>query len=199
MSVHLPVTLIMATGNRNKAKEISSKLQPTFHVLSLADIGCYDDIIEDGDTLEANALIKARYVTDRYKEYPYVFADDTGLSVDALGGRPGVYSARYAGEEATYQDNVDKMLDEMRGVADRSATFVTVIVLIFGGQTHYFRGEVKGQITTSSQGKEGFGYDPMFLPDGYDITYAEMDLKIKNQMSHRAIAVQKMIDFLSKQ
>ena len=186
--------IIFATHNLNKAEEVSAILGPDYHVKNLREIGC-PEIPETADTLQGNALQKAQYVFDHY--HVNCFADDTGLEVEALDGRPGVYSARYAGEGCSYQDNVLKMLEEMRGVTNRKACFKTVIALILDGKKYFFEGRVNGEIMTEQHGTDGFGYDPIFRPLGFRQTYAEMSLLSKNTISHRARAMQQLKEFLA--
>lgn len=187
--------IVFATNNKHKLSEIRDIMDGRFKILSLADIGFDGDIVEDADTIKGNALIKASFIAERFNVN--CFADDTGLEVVALDGAPGVYSARYAGEGCSYQDNVDKLLSAMEGMDDRRAAFKTVIALCLDGDTYYFEGRIDGVITTAARGVNGFGYDPIFLPDGYDITFAEMTEDLKNKISHRALATQGLIDFLS--
>lgn len=189
--------LIFVTNNAHKLEEIRQILSGKVDVLSLSDIGCYDDIEEYGDTLEDNALIKARYV---YNKYGYdCFSDDTGLEVDALNGAPGVYSARYAGEGCRAEDNIQKLLGELEEVeSPRRARFRTVIALIDGGKEHLFEGCVEGEILTMAEGHGGFGYDPIFRPDGYMFSFALLDKDVKNTISHRALATQELVKHLSK-
>ena len=190
--------IVFATNNLHKLEEIRAILGSTFEVLSLKDIGCEVDIPETGTTLEENALQKAQYIFDHY--HMDVFADDTGLEVDALNGAPGVYSARYAGGEGHDSEaNMTKLLKELGENNNRSARFRTVIALIQQGEVHEFEGIVNGQIIRERRGGEGFGYDPIFQPDGYDQTFAELGANIKNQISHRARATQKLADYLLKQ
>ena len=165
-----------------------------YEVIGLYDIGCHEDIVEDGTTLEENANIKADFVTNNY--HVDCFADDTGLEVEALNGAPGVYSARYAGEHCSYQDNVNKMLNAMKGCENRKAAFRTVIALNLNGETYYFEGRCDGQITREQRGSEGFGYDPIFQPDGYEQTFAELGSEVKNSISHRGRATRKLMEFL---
>lgn len=185
--------LVFATHNAHKLEEIRAILNE-YNILGLNDINCHTDIIEDANTLEGNAIIKANFVTNNYNIN--CFADDTGLEVEALNGAPGVYSARYAGENCSYQDNVIKLLDTLKNIENRKARFRTVIALNLDGRQYTFEGIVNGIITKEQHGKKGFGYDPIFLPDGYDMTFAEMPLEIKNKISHRGIATQKLIEFL---
>ncbi|KGN99550.1 deoxyribonucleotide triphosphate pyrophosphatase [Porphyromonas macacae] len=186
--------LVFATNNLHKLSEIRHILSGSVEVLSLADINCHDDIPETAETLEGNALIKARHIYDKYGLY--CFADDTGLAVDALNGAPGVYSARYAGPACNFVDNMNKLLVDLGDNEHRKAVFSTVIVLIDRKGEHCFRGDVRGEITTEPRGKNGFGYDPVFMPDGYKQTYAEMSDEEKNAMSHRALATRKLVAYL---
>ncbi len=186
--------LVFATHNSHKASEINNLLGGLYEIRELDAIGITEDIPENGDTLEANARQKARYVYDRTGLD--VFADDTGLEVEALGGRPGVYTARYAGEECDSVKNMKKLLAELEGQSNRRARFRTVICLIIGGVEHLFEGIVNGTITNSFSGTEGFGYDPVFMPDGQNRTFAEMPLSEKNKISHRGLAVAKLVNFL---
>lgn len=188
--------LVFATNNKNKIKEIKHLLNNSLEILSLEDIKCFEDIPETSDTIEGNAIQKAQYV---YENYGYnCFADDTGLEIEALNGEPGIYSARYAGEEKNPEMNMNKVLDKLKNVSNRNARFKTVIALIVDGKTTCFEGIVEGEITHAKSGSEGFGYDPIFMPKGYNKTYSEMSLDIKNTMSHRAIATKKLIAFLKK-
>lgn len=188
--------IVFATNNKNKLREMREIMEGLYEVLSLDDIGCHEDIIEDADTIEGNAKIKADFVTNRF--HVDCFADDTGLEVEALGGAPGVYSARYAGEHCSYQDNVDKMLAAMKGQTNRKAAFRTCIALNLDGKSYYFEGRCDGRITEEQRGTEGFGYDPIFQPDGYDQTFAELGHEVKNAISHRGRATQKLIAFLKE-
>ena len=189
--------IVFATNNQHKLSEIRQILGSRVEVLSLKDIGCDVDIPETGSTLEENALQKAQYVYDNY--HIDCFADDTGLEVDALGGTPGVYSARYAGGEGHDSEaNMTKLLGELGENNNRRARFRTVIALIQHGEVHEFEGIVNGEIIRERRGGEGFGYDPIFQPDGYDKTFAELGTDIKNQISHRARATAKLCDFLTK-
>ena len=195
--------LVFATNNAHKLEEIRAILGHSHDILSLNDIQCHADIPETADTLEGNALQKARYVWEHY--HLSVFADDTGLEVDALGGTPGVYSARYAGGAGHDSEaNMAKLLRELHGHTDRTARFRTVIALILadgsdkGFSEHLFEGKVEGRIATERQGSEGFGYDPLFVPDGYDESFAQLGTAVKNRISHRARAVARLTDFLSK-
>ena len=195
--------IVFATNNAHKLEEIRAILGHSHDILSLNDIQCHADIPETADTLEGNALQKARYVWDHY--HLSVFADDTGLEVDALGGAPGVYSARYAGGAGHHSEaNMAKLLRELHGHTDRTARFRTVIALILadgsdkGFSEHLFEGKVEGRIATERQGSEGFGYDPLFVPDGYGESFAQLGTAIKNRISHWAHAVARLTDFLSK-
>ena len=188
--------IVFATNNKHKLIEIRSILVDDFEVLSLSDIGFYEDIPETGNTLAENASIKSQHIFERFKID--CFSDDTGLEVDALDGRPGVYSARFAGENSTYEQNVDKLLRELKDVENRKARFKTVISLILDGNEYQFEGKVEGTITKNKHGTKGFGYDPVFLPDGYQQTFAEMSAELKNSISHRGKAVAKLVDFLNK-
>lgn len=186
--------IVFATNNKNKLKEMREIIDGLYHVMSLEEIGCHEEIIEDADTIQGNAKIKADFITNRY--HIDCFADDTGLEVEALNGAPGVYSARYAGEHCSYQDNVNKMLNALDGVENRKAVFRTVIALNLEGETYYFEGRCEGQITKEQRGSEGFGYDPIFQPDGFDETFAELGSEVKNSISHRGRATRKLIEFL---
>lgn len=188
--------LIFATHNQHKTIEAIEILGETFQLKNLKDIGCLTEIPETADTLTGNALQKARYVHEHY--HCNCFADDTGLEVEALDGRPGVYSARFAGEHCSYQDNVDKLLREMEGKTNRNACFKTVVALIIDDQEYLFEGRVDGYIVEQQRGTAGFGYDPVFLPKGFDKTFAEMGDEDKNAISHRGRAMRKLVDFLKK-
>jgi XTP/dITP diphosphohydrolase len=192
----MDLRLVFATHNNNKAREIQTLMPQGVHILSLDDIGCEEDIPETGSTLEENALLKARYVWEKFGFS--CFADDTGLEVDALGGEPGVYSARYAGEAKDANANMDLLLEKLGANSKRSARFKTAMALIIHGEEHVFDGIVEGQITHAKRGTEGFGYDPIFEPEGKAKTFAEMSLGEKNSMSHRARALEKMIHFIVK-
>ena len=202
--------IVFATNNQHKLEEIRSILGEDFEVLSLSDIGCHEDIPETSDTLEGNAMQKAQYVFDKYGYA--CFADDTGLEVEALGGEPGIYSARYAaldGDDSISHDseaNMAKLLRKLKGIENRKARFRTVIALInnnplpigdgMGERLQLFEGIVNGSIIKERRGGEGFGYDPIFQPEGYDKTFAELGNEVKNHISHRARAVQKLADYL---
>ena len=186
--------LVFATHNAHKLEELRAIIKH-FNIVGLTDINCNEEIVEDADTLEGNAKIKADFVTNNF--HIDCFADDTGLEVDALDGAPGVYSARYAGEGCSYQDNVNKLLEALKGNENRKARFRTVIALNINGEQHFFEGKVEGIITKEQHGEKGFGYDPIFLPDGFDQTFAEMPMDVKNKISHRANALNAMLEYLS--
>lgn len=187
--------IVFATNNNHKLSELRRIVGDRFKILSLAEIGCHDDIPETADTLEGNALMKARYVKERYG-YD-CFADDTGLMVDALGGAPGVYSARYAGPGHDSAANMALLLENLRGVTDRNARFVTVIALILDGVEKTFTGKVEGEILTAPEGDGGFGYDPVFRPEGHDATFALMSPDDKNAISHRGRATALLVEYLN--
>jgi XTP/dITP diphosphohydrolase len=187
--------LVFATNNRHKLEEVDTKIKGEFKLLTLNDIGCTDDIEETGTTFKENASIKSHYIYQKYKLN--CFGDDSGLEIDALNGEPGVYSARYAGEHGNHAANISKVLQNLTGETNRKARFRTVISLIWNGEEHFFDGTVEGQIRTATSGTAGFGYDPIFEPDGYNITFAEMSLEQKNSISHRARAMDKLIGFLN--
>lgn len=189
-------TLVFATQNANKAREIQGLLPSNYEIKTLADIGCTEDIPEEQPTLEGNALQKAKYVFEKYKTD--CFADDTGLEVEALSGEPGVYSARYAGLEKNSEANMDLLLEKLIQKANRKAQFRTVIALILDGKEYTFEGRVTGVIATERQGNEGFGYDPVFIPEKEKRTFAEMSVAEKNKMSHRSRAIGKLTAFLEK-
>ena len=184
------IELIFASHNKNKAQEIEKKLASIYKINTLDDIGIHEEIIEDGLTLPANAIIKAEYVFNKTNKD--CFADDTGLMVEALNGEPGVFSARYAGKDKIDNNNMDLLLKNLRRIKNRKAKFVTAICLIYQGTHHLIEGELDGKIIDDKRGNHGFGYDPIFVPDGYDITLAEMDVVEKNKISHRAKAIDKM-------
>jgi XTP/dITP diphosphohydrolase len=188
-------TLIFATNNNHKLREVSPLLQNVFDIKGLDAVGCTDDIPETADTLEGNALQKARYVAQKYGVN--CFADDTGLEVEALDNRPGVYSARYAGPQRDANDNMELLLSELEGQSNRRARFRTVIALIIDGNEHLFEGVVEGEIMHTKTGKGGFGYDPIFKAQGFDVSFAERTLEQKNKVSHRARATRKLIEFLT--
>ena len=188
--------LVFATHNTNKLREVGLLLPRQYELLSLDSIGCTEEIPETGLTLQENARLKATYVFEKYGHD--CFADDTGLIVDALNGDPGVFSARYAGEQKNSDDNMSKLLNQLSNIENRSAQFVTVIALKMAEELHFFKGVVDGTITYQIKGKGGFGYDPVFQPLGYDITFAEMPVELKNKISHRGMALRKLSEFLAK-
>ncbi|MCX2738595.1 non-canonical purine NTP diphosphatase [Pontibacter anaerobius] len=186
--------LCFATNNRHKLAEVSQMLEGKYELLSLQDIGCNEELPEEQDTLEGNSRQKAEYVWDNYSVS--CFADDTGLEVEALNGEPGVYSARYAGPQRSDADNINKLLESLQGQQNRRARFRTSITLILDGQQHQFEGIVTGSIATEWQGDKGFGYDPVFIPDGHDRTFAQMSAGEKNAISHRGRATEELVRFL---
>jgi non-canonical purine NTP pyrophosphatase, rdgB/HAM1 family len=187
--------IVFATNNAHKMSEVSSILALKFQLVSLKDIMCLEDIPETHNTIEGNALQKARYVHENYNID--CFADDTGLEVEVLNGAPGVYSARYAGEDCDSEKNIIKLLNEMRGQINRKACFRTVIALIFKGKEYFFNGKIEGTILFEKRGFDGFGYDPVFLPQGYEKSFAEMGMELKNKISHRALAIKALTSFLN--
>ena len=187
---------IIATNNKHKVEEISQALGDSIKLVTLRDLGHKKDIPETSDTLKGNAQQKAQYIYTKFGKD--CFADDTGLEVEALNGEPGVYSARYAGDRCSFEENIDKLLEEMTGKTNRKASFKTVICLIEDGKEFYFEGECKGSITTERYGKKGFGYDPVFIPNGYGESFAEMNLGEKNKISHRGLAVENLVKHLLK-
>jgi XTP/dITP diphosphohydrolase len=188
--------LVFATNNRHKLTEVAAKLNGRIKLLSLDDIGCYEDIEEIGLTFHENASIKSHFIHHTYNVD--CFGDDSGLAINALNGEPGVHSARYAGEHGNHAANIDKVLKTLGDNPNRKAQFITVISLIWDGTEHFYEGSIPGTIRRERSGAQGFGYDPIFQPDGYDITFAEMSLEEKNNISHRAIAVEKLVDFLGR-
>ncbi|GAA4433144.1 non-canonical purine NTP diphosphatase [Pontibacter saemangeumensis] len=186
--------LCFATNNRHKAAEVSQMLEGKFELLTLQDIGCHEELAEDQETLEGNSRQKAEYVWQHYNVS--CFADDTGLEVEALGGAPGVYSARYAGPQRSDSDNIRLLLQNLAPHQNRKARFRTSITLILDGRQHQFEGTVEGTISDAWKGDKGFGYDPVFVPDGYDRTFAEMSSEEKNAISHRGRAVRQLVGFL---
>jgi len=188
--------LVFATQNENKAQEIQSLLPEYFKIITLKDIRCFDEIPETAETLEGNSLLKASFISETYNLN--CFADDTGLEIEALDNLPGVYSARYAGPEKSAAANINKVLLELEGKTARNAQFRTLITLILNKSTFSFEGIVRGEIISEKRGENGFGYDPIFVPEGEVRTFAEMSLEEKNKHSHRARAFQKMIDFLNE-
>ena len=187
--------LVFATNNANKLKEVQKLIPEHITLLSLKDINCLEDIPETQNTIEGNAIQKAQYVKEHYG-YD-CFADDTGLEVKSLNGEPGVFSARYAGEQRNADDNMNKLLNNLQDKHNRNAQFKTVIALHLNGKLHTFTGVCKGQITTEKHGNDGFGYDPIFKPEGYAQTFAEMTLEQKNQIGHRGKAVLRLVEFLN--
>ena len=192
----MPVKLVFATNNRHKLEEVIAKIKGSIEMLTLEDIGCTEDIEETGTTFHDNASIKSRFVYEKYGLN--CFGDDSGLEVEALSGEPGVYSARYAGEHGNHSANIDKVLEKLGDNINRRARFVSVISLMWNGEEHFFEGEVTGDLRHERTGSGGFGYDPIFQPDGFGITFAEMSLDEKNKLSHRAKAVEKLIAFLDE-
>lgn len=185
--------LVFATNNKNKLKEVQAMLT-NFEIVSLADINCFDDIPETANTLEGNAILKANYVTEKYGLN--CFADDTGLEVEALNNEPGVYSARYAGAENNANANMDKLLSNLKNNTHRKAQFRTAVALNIEGKQFVFEGVCKGEILTKKTGDSGFGYDPIFKPEGYNNSFAEMDMTEKGAISHRGKAIQQLVEFL---
>lgn len=188
------LTLVFATHNHNKLKEVKNLIPKSIHLLSLDEINFKEEIAETESTLEGNALLKARAIYDKLKMN--CFADDSGLLIDALDGSPGVYSARYAGEPKNDEANMQKVLQQLLGIENRKAHFKTVITLIINGKEYVCEGVMNGAITTIKRGTDGFGYDPIFIPDGYSKTFAEMNSQEKSSISHRSIALHKMINVL---
>jgi XTP/dITP diphosphohydrolase len=190
------IELVFATNNQHKLEEIKKAVGTKFKILSLEEIGCNEDIAETAETLEGNASIKSHYIFDNFGKN--CFGDDTGLEIEALNGRPGVYSARYGGPGHDHEKNMDRVLSELKGIDNRKARFRTVISLILDGKEYQFEGIVNGEILIERQGNKGFGYDPIFLPNGYQVSFAEMDLDAKNKISHRGKAVSKLLQHLKK-
>lgn len=188
--------LIFASSNAHKTAEIQSKLNGRFQIVNLKDLGFTDDIPETAKDLEGNATIKAQFCASKFGVD--CFADDTGLEIEALNGEPGVYSARYAGEHRSNSDNMDLVLEKLSSQTNRAACFRTVITLIYKGKEYCFEGRVDGHIQTEKKGEAGFGYDPIFVPEGFDKSFAEMTQAEKNSMSHRARAIEKMVKFLNE-
>ena len=188
-------TLVFATNNKHKLDEVRKITANLVNIVSLAEIDCHDDIPETAETLEGNALLKAQYIKEHYGFD--CFADDTGLEVESLNNAPGVYSARYAGPENNSEANMKKLLAALEGKENRKARFRTVIALILNGKEYQFDGIINGSITETKKGDSGFGYDPIFMPEGHKQTFAELGDDIKNTISHRALAVKKLADFLS--
>jgi len=187
--------LVFATNNLNKLKEVQALIPKNIKLLSLKDIRCFEDIPETQSTIKGNAIQKAEYINLNYGYN--CFADDTGLEVDALNGEPGVYSARYAGEKRDAEDNMNKLLTELNNKPNRSAQFKTVVAICINKNVQTFTGICEGEITISKQGKKGFGYDPLFKPKGFNNTFAEMDLSLKNEIGHRGKAISKLVEFLN--
>jgi XTP/dITP diphosphohydrolase len=187
--------LVFATNNHHKLEEVAAKINGEIKLLSLHDIGCYDEIVETGTTFRENASIKSNYIYHKY--HTNCFGDDSGLEIDALNGEPGVYSARYAGKQGDHEANMDKVLANLGPAENRKARFRTVISLVWEGNEHFFEGSVEGTIRYERAGVKGFGYDPIFQPDGYAVTFAEMSMEEKNRISHRAKAVEKLVAFLA--
>jgi XTP/dITP diphosphohydrolase len=188
--------LVFATNNLNKLKEVQEMLSNSIEILSLNDINCFDEIEETALTLDGNAKLKANYIKQKFGYN--CFADDTGLEVESLQGKPGVYSARFAGEPSNSEKNIQKILSELENKTNRKAQFRTVICLNIDESQYLFEGTCKGEILTRKQGEKGFGYDPIFKPEGYSTSFAEMSSKEKNKISHRGIAIQKLVQFLKK-
>ncbi len=188
------IELVFATNNQNKLKEVKALLPDFFEIKSLSDINCFEEIPETENTIEGNAILKANYVTNNFNVN--CFADDTGLEVESLNGEPGVYSARYAGLDANAKKNIEKLLSNLKEKPNKKAQFKTVIALNLDGKQYLFQGICKGSIIDQQRGTEGFGYDPVFIPMGYNKTFAEMSLDEKGKISHRGIAFQQLIDFL---
>lgn len=188
--------LVFATNNLHKLREVQNLIPKDIQLLSLLDIGCFEDVPETQNTIEGNAIQKTEYIKQYYGHD--CFADDTGLEVEALNGEPGVYSARYAGEQRNSYDNIERLLDNLKQHSNRNAQFKTVLALHLNGTLHTFTGICKGEITHEMHGKKGFGYDPVFKAEGYDKTFAEISLKEKNTIGHRGKAVKQLVEFLSK-
>jgi XTP/dITP diphosphohydrolase len=188
--------IVFATNNKNKILEVQNMLPKEIEILSLDSIGCYEDIPETAETIEGNAIMKANYVTQNYG-YD-CFADDTGLEIEILNGAPGVYSARYAGEQRNSEDNINLVLQKLEHHSNRKAQFKTVIALNLNGRQHHFTGIARGEITNSKIGTDGFGYDPIFRPEGYKQTFAQLTLTQKNEISHRGKATKMLLDFLKE-
>lgn len=188
--------ICFATNNPNKLSELKTQLGGSIELISLNEINFDEDIPETGNTLEANSLQKAQYIWDRF-QIPTI-ADDTGLEVESLNGRPGVYSARYAGENCSSEDNMVKLIEELKGKESRCAAFKTIVTYLNGEEIHQFEGVCEGEIREIKSGKDGFGYDPIFQPKGFNVTFAEMSMEQKNKISHRGIAVSKLVEFLKE-
>jgi len=190
------IKLVFASNNSNKIKEIQLLIPNSIEILSLSNIGCHEEIPETADTIEGNAILKANYITEKYGYN--CFADDTGLEVEVLNNEPGVYSARYAGSQKSAEDNMNKLLDNLKDKTNRNAQFKTVIALNIEGEQHLFTGIIKGKITNEKIGNQGFGYDPIFKPEGYQHTFAQLSLLEKATISHRGIATKLLLEFLKK-
>ena len=186
--------IVFATQNKHKLEEIQKIVGDQYKIISLAELNFFEDIPETENTLVGNALMKARFIHEKF--HCNCFADDTGLEIEALHGAPGVYSARYAGPACSFEDNMRKVLSQMEGISNRKAQFKTVIALILDNKEYLFEGSVSGTILEKKSGTQGFGYDPIFLPDGYNESFAEMSAELKNRISHRAVATQKLTQFL---
>lgn len=186
--------IVFATNNQHKLVEVREILAPHYQIISLAELNCFDDIAETATTLDGNAIIKAQYIFDKFGVD--CFADDTGLEVEALNGEPGVYSARYAGEDQNAKANVAKLLHNMTDISNRKACFKTVIALLINGEITLFEGRIDGTIASTPTGDTGFGYDPIFIPQGFSQSFAELGSDVKNSISHRALAVKKLADYL---
>ena len=189
------MNLIFATHNSHKISEIKKLLPEKIQIRDLKQIRFYDEIIEDGKTLEENAKIKSEYIYKKYKSN--CFSDDSGLFIDAISGEPGVYSARYAGLKKNSEKNISKVLSKLKNITNRNAKFITVISLFLNDKNYIFKGEIKGLISKRKIGLNGFGYDPIFIPDGFNQTFSQMNLNTKNMISHRAIAFKKLVKFLT--
>ena len=189
--------IVFATNNKHKLNEVGAISQGQLEIMSLADINCHEDIPETGETLKENALLKVQFVKDKFGFD--CFADDTGLEVEALNNAPGIHSSRFAGEQCDSEDNMRKLLIDLKDEANRNAQFRTVIALLLDNREYFFEGIITGEITQSKRGTNGFGYDPIFRPTGYDKTFGELSDDIKNSLSHRAIATQKLVTFLLQQ
>jgi len=188
--------LVFATNNAHKLEEVAAKIEGKIKLLNLTDIGCIEEIDETGATFRENASLKSRFIYDKY--HINCFGDDSGLEIEALNGEPGVFSARYAGEHGNHAANIDKTLAALKNITNRKANFRTVISLIWNGDEYFFEGVINGTIRNERIGTAGFGYDPIFQPDGYTKTFAEMSLAEKNKISHRAIAMADLLDFLKR-
>ena len=188
--------LVFVTNNAHKLEEVAAKIEGKIKLLNLTDIGCIEEIDETGNTFRENASLKSRFIYEKY--HINCFGDDSGLEIEALNGEPGVFSARYAGEHGNHAANIDKTLAALKNITNRKANFRTVISLIWNGDEYFFEGVVNGTIRNERVGTAGFGYDPIFQPDGYTKTFAEMSLAEKNKISHRAIAMADLLDFLKK-